>query len=104
MSAVQILEAQRFRLPRMVRQIATTLKALGAWASKSQLARGSSETHWRSLDERLLRDIGISPAEAEMARLEARMGVAATDVREGAGYTLPEADRLGGSGRSDIAR
>jgi hypothetical protein len=95
MSAMQTWEARRFDWSKAARQIAASIKAIGARAWKSPLIRPSYDMPWRALDERLLRDIGISPIEAEMARLEARMGVAATNVREGAGYQLPEALRLG---------
>jgi hypothetical protein len=57
---------------------------LGALAARPlRLFGGSGHVpHWRSLDDRLLRDIGATPLDAEIARLEARMGTIETDDLE----------------------
>jgi hypothetical protein len=70
------------RMPRFVRPFAAAIRALGGWASKGLFSLPGPEPDWRSLNERLLRDIGESPAGAEAARLSARMGVVETDASE----------------------
>jgi hypothetical protein len=102
MTAIQISEGRRFRLPKAVRQFPASLKGTGIWALISYLVRPATDTHWRSLNERLLRDIGKSPLDADIARLQARLGAGAADLGQGAGYRL-EAQGLGrGLRRSDI--
>ncbi|RFB79701.1 hypothetical protein [Methylovirgula sp. 4M-Z18] len=54
-------------------RITTAFQALTARASIRLFDR--AERQWYSLDERLLRDIGASPFEAENARLHARWAV-----------------------------
>jgi hypothetical protein len=102
MTAIQISEGRRFRLPKAIRQFPASLKATGISALKSYLFRPAHDTHWRSLNERLLRDIGKSPIDAEIARLQARLGADAADIGQRAAYRL-EAQGLGrGLRRSDI--
>ncbi len=55
---------------------------------------------WRSLDERLLRDIGVSPVDAEIARLAQRNGVAEIDTQDaiaGRGLTAVQFARWTGA-------
>ena len=81
MTALQSSHEPEFRLPRIVARFASTLGALAA-ASLRILTRSDHVPHWRSLDEPLLRDIGATPLDAEIARLEARMGTIETDDLE----------------------
>ena len=104
MNTIQISEGRRFHLPKAIRQVFASLKAAGIRASKSSWARPAYDMHWRSLDERLLRDIGKSPVDAEIARLQARLGAGVADIRDGVGSSL-EAHGLGRCLRSrDIER
>ena len=56
---------------RKAREGVAAIRALGGWASKGLFS--GPEPDWRSLNERLLRDIGESPAGAEAP--EARSGI-----------------------------
>jgi hypothetical protein len=81
MTAIRILEAQRFQLPKTARQFLASLAAAAVRARNSSWFSPKGENDWRTLDERLLLDIGKSPVDAETARLWARLGVA-TDADE----------------------
>lgn len=81
-------------MPRLVRPFATAIRALGGRASKVLLSLPGPEPDWRSLNERLLRDIGGSPASAEAARLSARMGVVETDASEPISFRGLQADHF----------
>ena len=84
----------RTPMPRLVRPFAAALRALGGWASKGLFSLPGPEPDWRSLNERLLRDIGESPAGAEAARLSARMGVVETDASEPISFRGLQADHF----------
>ena len=81
MTALQSSHEPEFRLPRIVARFASTLGAVAA-ASLRIFTRSDHVPHWRSPDERLLRDIGASPLDAEIARLNARMGAVETEDLE----------------------
>ena len=79
MITVQISRGHTFSAPKIIKRFAAALQALAAQALQGLSAALGRQADWRSLDERLLRDIGASPTDAEIARLQARMGVAETD-------------------------
>jgi hypothetical protein len=81
MTAIQTSREPELRLRRIIARFATTLGVLAApWA---RMFAGSGRLpDWRSLDDRLLRDIGATPLDAEIARLDARMGAIQTDDLE----------------------
>jgi hypothetical protein len=81
MTAIRILEAPRFQLPKTARQFLASLAAAAVRARNTPRFSPKGENDWRTLDARLLLDIGISPVEAEIAGLWARLGVA-TDAEE----------------------
>jgi hypothetical protein len=60
--------------PKISWAFAALLRAPVALASKALSARPGRDADWRSLDERLLRDVGESPVDGDLARLKARMG------------------------------
>jgi len=63
MTALQISLGRRLSLPRAFQRLATSLRALGARTA----AGARHAAPWYSLDERLLRDMGKSPLDAELA-------------------------------------
>ena len=81
MTAIQTSHEPRSNIPTIAR-ITATLRALAAQALNKFSAGRAEAGPWHSLDDRLLRDIGATPLEAEVARLEARMGAVETDILE----------------------
>ena len=88
MTTMQISDGRRFRLTKTIRHFPASLKGTGIWALMRHLARPARTMHWRSLNERLLRDIGKSPVDAEIARLQARLGAVASDTEQEASSRL----------------
>jgi hypothetical protein len=82
MTAIQRSHEPGFGVPLIVARFNARLAALAAQALRALFAGSDRTAHWRSLDDRLLRDIGASPLDAEIARLNARMGAAETDELE----------------------
>jgi len=72
MTAIETPQGAEFSVTGIIARITAALQTLAAQAS-SRLSAGSQ---WLSLDDRLLRDIGASPLDAQIARLDARMGSA----------------------------
>jgi len=93
MTAIQTSHGPEFRVAGIAARFAARLAALAARAFGRLSAISSQATHWRSLDERLLRDIGVFPLDAEIARLSTRMGVAETDDRRYGRYGAPRLER-----------
>jgi hypothetical protein len=81
MTAIHTSREPEVRLRRIIARFATTLGVLAArW---SRMFAGSGRLpDWRSLEGCLLRDIGATPLDAEIARLDARMGAIETDDLE----------------------
>jgi hypothetical protein len=78
MTALPITRAAQFGLSRIAWRFALTLDAHPLRLLAYRLAGSGQAPHWRSLDDRLLQDIGVSTVAAEICRLEARMGAAET--------------------------
>ena len=79
--------------PGLVRPFATAFGALVARAKRLFPLPGP-EADWRSLDERLLRDIGELPASAEFARLSARVGAVEANASEPISFRGLQADHF----------
>jgi hypothetical protein len=78
MIAIETRHAAEPSVTGIVARITTGLQALAAQALHRLSADSAQPAQWRSLDDRLLRDIGASPLDAQIARLHARMGAAET--------------------------
>lgn len=86
MTAIQTSEGRQYRLPEAFRQFRSSLKGVGITVIKSVLPRSAFDAPWRNLNERLLRDIGKSPTDAEIAWLQARLGARTADFEQRATY------------------
>jgi len=76
MTAIETPQGAEFSVIGIIARITAALQTLAAQAL-SRLSAGSQQpAQWLSLDDRLLRDIGASPLDAQIARLHARMGAA----------------------------
>lgn len=79
MTATETPHEATFSVAGIATRITAAIQVLTARLS-SRLAAGSRRsTPWYLLDDRLLQDIGVSPLDAEIARLHARMGASAME-------------------------
>jgi hypothetical protein len=76
MSAVYRLQREKKALLRHIADFVATLKNRVAGAARLLPASIRDPRPWYTLDERLLRDIGMTVVDAEIARLKSRMGAA----------------------------
>ena len=76
MTAIETPQGAEFSVTGIIARITAALQTLAA-QPLSRLSAGSQQpAQWLSLDDRLLRDIGASPLDAQIARLHARRGAA----------------------------
>jgi glutathione S-transferase len=80
MSTICIAKRQRNGPLTRVLNLATFLHASAVRALRPFFAFTSRQRPWYALDERQLRDIGMTVVDAEIARLESRMGTTETLV------------------------
>jgi uncharacterized protein YjiS (DUF1127 family) len=78
MSAILTTRERVFRVQSAALSVAAAIRAVGRLALRRLSVAQAPQ--WRSLNDRLLRDIGASSADAEIARLKARMGVSRTEA------------------------
>jgi hypothetical protein len=90
MTAIETPHEAASSLAAIVKRITAALEALAALSLTRLSTSAVQTTHRSTLDERLLRDVGVSVGDADIARLRARMGVAQTD----------DLDAIAGGGQS----
>lgn len=81
MTALHTSHEPKLTVPRIVARSASMLGLLATLSARIFAGSGHVPP-WRSLDDHLLRDIGATRLDAEIARLEARMGAVETDGLE----------------------
>jgi hypothetical protein len=77
-STIYLLKDEENRLSTGVVNSVSSLRHRAVRALRTLFASASNQRPWYTLDERLLRDIGMTLVDAETARLKARIGAAET--------------------------